>query len=73
MIYTGSRNELFIDTIRLNTGCPGMESLQSAQKNPLRTNWKLSYAFASSSSGSTTQSVNTVSESGLRFKLPSSL
>lgn len=36
--YFGSLKELFKDTIRLNTGAPGTLSLQSAQKNPFRTN-----------------------------------
>lgn len=34
--------ELFKDTILLNTGSPGLESWQSAQKKPFLTNWKLS-------------------------------
>ncbi len=38
-------NELFNDTIRLNTGAPGALSLQSTQKYPFLTNWKLSNAF----------------------------
>ncbi len=38
----GSLNELFRDTIRLNTGDPSLESWISAQKNPVLTNWKLS-------------------------------
>ena len=36
--YLGSLNELFKDTIRLNTGFWGVLSLQSTQKKPLRTN-----------------------------------
>lgn len=43
---------LFNDTIRLNIGIPSLESLLSTQKNPLRTNWKRSYTFASFKSGS---------------------
>ena len=35
----GSLKELFRETILLNTGAPGFESLQSAQKKPVRTNW----------------------------------
>lgn len=35
-------NELFSDTIRLNTSASSFESLASTQKKPLRTNWKLS-------------------------------
>ena len=35
--YLGSLNELFKDTIRLNTGFWGVLSLQSTQKKPLRT------------------------------------
>ena len=43
LIYAfGSLNELFRDTIRLNTGAPSLESWMSAQKNPVLTNWKLS-------------------------------
>ena len=38
----GSLNELFSDTMRLNTSCSGVESFASTQKNPWRTNWKLS-------------------------------
>ena len=34
----GSLKELFRDTIRLNTGCPSLESWISAQKNPFLTN-----------------------------------
>ena len=37
-IYLDNLNELFRETIRLNTGAPSLESWQSAQKNPLRTN-----------------------------------
>lgn len=40
--YFGSLKELFRDTIRLNTGAPGLLSWLSAQKYPFRTNWKLS-------------------------------
>ena len=36
----GSLNELFSDTMRLNTTCSGVESFASTQKNPWRTNWK---------------------------------
>lgn len=38
----GKTKELFNDTMRLNTSSPGLESLQSTQKNPCLTNWKLS-------------------------------
>ena len=41
-LAVGSLNELFNETILLNTGCPSFESLQSAQKKPFLTNWKLS-------------------------------
>lgn len=40
--YFGSLNELFRDTIRLNTSASSFESFASTQKNPFRTNWKLS-------------------------------
>lgn len=40
--YLGNLNELFIETMRLNTKWSSVESLLSMLKNPLRTNWKAS-------------------------------
>ena len=41
-IYFGSLNELFSETILLNTGYSAVESFASMQKYPFLTNWKLS-------------------------------
>ena len=51
--YFGSLKELFSDTMRLNTIASGVESFASTQKKPCLTNWKLSYALAPFSAGST--------------------
>ena len=39
IFYLFNLNELFKDTMRLNTRASGLESLLSMQKKPLRTNW----------------------------------
>ena len=44
--------ESFKVTVRLKTGAPGLESTESAQKYPVRSNWKRSPGLASASEGS---------------------
>ncbi len=58
-------------TLRLNTRCPGPESLLSRQKYPSRMNWKFAGATASPRPASTLQPVRISRELGFSQSIKS--